>query len=163
MRQAQQQQQAQQKQSSLPNMMEISSLQDFKRLVTDEANKLTVVRFHAPFCRACKAMAPQLDRFARQHPEINFVNIAWNKQDPGATNLIRSLRVNKVPHGQVYHPTMGLIEEANMGKKYFGDVAKIVESYQTGECELGDDVNEYSQTYESPYVTLNAAGKRVVL
>ena len=145
---------------SLPNMMEIDNWADFQKYVLEEPDRLTLVRFHAPFCRACKAMAPQLDRFARLHPHVNIVQIAWNKQNVAATQLIRSLRVNKVPHGQLYVPSVGLVEEANLGKQYFADVGRIVDSYQTGVCELPEDVNEYSKLYESPYTTLKG-GKRV--
>lgn len=147
--------------SSLPNMMEIDNWSDFERYVLEEPERITLVRFHAPFCRACKAMAPQLDRFARLHPHVNFVQIAWNKQNVATTQLIRRLGVTKVPHGQVYVPTVGLVEEANLGKQYFNDVGKIVDSYQTGICDLPDEVNEYSQTYASPYLSLNAKGKRI--
>ena len=145
----------------LPNMMDIDSLADFERYVLDEPDRLTLVRFHAPFCRACRAMAPQLDRFARLHPHVNVVQIAWNKQSAETTQLVRALQVNKVPHGQLYVPRVGLVEEANLGKQYFGDVGRIVDSYQNGLCELPEDVNEYSDMYESPYTSLKAKGKRV--
>lgn len=159
--QQQQQQSTQSTQQQLPNMMDIDNLADFKRYVLDEPDRLTLVRFHAPFCRACKAMAPQLDRFARLHPHVNVVQIAWNKQSVETTQLIRALGVNKVPHGQLYVPRVGLVEEANLGKQYFGDVGRIVDTYQNGVCELPEDVNEYSDMYESPYTSLKAKGKRV--
>jgi len=140
--------------NELPNnMMEISNRSDFERLVVKEPHRLTVVRIHAPFCRACKAMSPLLERFARDSPDINFVQVAWNRQDPEVTQLIRSLNVNKVPFGQVYMPQVGLVEQTNMGKKYFADVAKIVESYAMGFCELPEQVNDHSKVYESPYVS----------
>ena len=40
-----------------PAVHRVTSLQDYKRLVVDQ-EKLTVVRFYADYCRACRAMTP---------------------------------------------------------------------------------------------------------
>lgn len=138
----------------LPNMMSLSTRKEFKAYVKDQGEKMTVVRFHAPFCKACKAMQPAWERLARTHPEINFVNVAYNKQNVETRALVSQLRVNKIPFGQVYHPAAGLVESANFNKKHFGNVVKHIEWYITGQCGLEEEVDENSQVYESPYMNL---------
>lgn len=140
--------------AGLPNMMNLSTRQEFHDHVLSNTYSMTVVRFHAPFCRACKAMQPAWERMARQHPEINFVNVAYNKQDVETRALISQLGINKVPFGQVYHPSYGLVESANLNKKHFSNVVKHIEWYVQGLCGLEAEVDEYSHVYESPYMNL---------
>ncbi|CAB9496632.1 Thioredoxin [Seminavis robusta] len=134
----------------LPNMRTVSTRAEFDEFVKD-STQLTVVRFHAPFCKACKAMAPQLERFAKNHPEMNFVQIAYDRRDPEVKGLVQSLRIQKVPYGLVYHPAAGLVESANFNKKYFSSVEQMLEEYHQGICYLPDQVDEYSNVYEAPY------------
>jgi thiol-disulfide isomerase/thioredoxin len=139
--------------SRLPNMFSVNNYQEFKEAVQD-TSKVTVVRFHAPYCRACKAMAPHFERFAKNHPEINFVQVSYVKSDPEISSLVRRLRVRSVPYGQVYLPEVGLVEEFSFSKKYFSDVTKVIESCVAGLCQLPSDVNEYTKVFSSPYVSL---------
>jgi len=130
------------------NMHEALNLQEYARLVGEETEKVTVVRFYAPWCRACKRVEAPFERLARQHPEMKFVQLPMSDSTRA---LIGGLGVSAIPYGHVYHPTAGLVEEKSMNKQYFVDFASIVDSYAHGECPLPDEVDPYSGVYESPY------------
>jgi thiol-disulfide isomerase/thioredoxin len=140
--------------NQIPNMFELSTRKQFKEHVKDQKEKMTIVRFHAPFCRACKAMQPAWERLARENPNINFINVEYNKQNVETRALISQLRINKVPFGQVYHPSAGLVESANFNKKHFSNVVKHIEWYVQEQCGLPGDVDEFSGVFESPYAAL---------
>ena len=140
---------------SLPNnMIEVSSKAELMNIL-QSSNQLTVVRFHAPFCKACKAMAPYLQRFAMQHiHDINFVEVAVDTRNPEIVTMMKEFGITKVPYGLVYHPDMGIVQQANFNKRYFRNVSQMIETYVNGLCQLPQDVNEYSQVYTSPYGAL---------
>ena len=140
---------------SLPNnMIEVSSKAELMNIL-QSSNQLTVVRFHAPFCKACKAMAPYLQRFAMQHMhDINFVEVAVDTRNPEIVTMMKEFGITKVPYGLVYHPDMGIVQQANFNKRYFRNVSQMIETYVNGLCQLPQDVNEYSQVYTSPYGAL---------
>ena len=140
---------------NLPNnMIEVSSKAELMNIL-QSSNQLTVVRFHAPFCKACKAMAPYLQRFAMQHiHDINFVEVAVDTRNPEIVTMMKEFGITKVPYGLVYHPDMGIVQQANFNKRYFRNVSQMIETYVNGLCQLPQDVNEYSQVYTSPYGAL---------
>jgi len=110
---------------------DIANMDELADAMLAHKHALTVVRFHAPFCRACKAMAPMWERFARDHPHIQCLQVSYDKTQPGLKEIITALKIRKVPYGQVYHQG-ALVKEANFAKQYFKDVTtQIVEqSYQ---------------------------------
>ena len=136
------------------NMIEVSSKAELMNIL-QTSNQLTVVRFHAPFCKACKAMAPYLQRFAQQHlQDIKFVEVAVDTRNPDIVAMMKEFGITKVPYGVIYHPEMGIVQQANFNKRYFRNVSQMIETYVTGLCQLPQDVNEYSQVYTSPYGAL---------
>jgi thiol-disulfide isomerase/thioredoxin len=52
----------------------------YHALVADatERNQLTVIKFYASWCRACKAMAPKFERVAEDWPDIEFHEILFD-------------------------------------------------------------------------------------
>jgi thiol-disulfide isomerase/thioredoxin len=46
------------------NVLTVESLQDYKKVVADEPEKMVAVRFYAPWCKACKAVAPHFYHMA---------------------------------------------------------------------------------------------------
>ncbi len=121
--------------SSSQRIMTVNNLLDYKRHVVDETDRLVCVRFYAPWCRACKAVAPLFARLATQFPTVKFVEVPLTKDN---AFMLQGLGVPSLPYGHIYHPEAGLVEERKMNKKVFGKLAYILSTYVHGECALED-------------------------
>jgi thiol-disulfide isomerase/thioredoxin len=135
------------KSSRLPNVFEAVTLQDFKRLVGDERERITVVRFHAPWCRACQRTALLFDRLAIKYPNVKFVKVQVGSE---SQHLVAAFGIPKFPYGHIYHPTQGLAEELSMNKHVFQDFCRILASYVDESCEL-PGINAETGIIEAPY------------
>lgn len=136
------------KSRSLPrNVLTVDSLEEYRRVVGEENDKIVVVRFYASWCKACKAMAPLFYRLASLHPDVKFVDVPVSEQN---ANLHQGLGVPSLPFGHVYHPASGLVEEAKLNRRYFRRFADAVRCYATGECELreGESDDPYGMLEE---------------
>ncbi len=117
-------------------VMDVYTKEDFKRFVVDESEKIVVVRFHARYCKACKAVAVHFDKLASMHPECRFINVESTASN---TDLIGALGVPSLPFGHVYHPSAGLVEESRITRKVFKFFADRVQSHVDGSCNVIDD------------------------
>ena len=127
-------------------IQEARSLQDFKRVVVDEANgALVVVWFYAPWCRACKALAPGMMSLAKHFPSIKFVKVPALQEN---CNLHQGLGVPSVPFVHLYHPDGGLVEEQKLSRKILPGFVRILQDYQHGYCSL-ERTKDWS--IDSPY------------
>jgi thiol-disulfide isomerase/thioredoxin len=134
--------------ASIPHVHDVSTLAEYKRLVADEKDKITVVRFYASWCKSCQRTKPMFTKLAEiYHDEINFVQVSVGVADKVLT---AGLAVDHIPLGHVYHPTCGLTEELSMNRKYFKAFAQIVRSYRDEECKL-PDLDAETGIYEAPY------------
>jgi hypothetical protein len=69
---------------------------------TAEAAPLTLVLFHAHYCKICQRATMQLAKAAKEYPHVNFCKVESRViPDPAADNL-RSLGVSKFPFVQLY-------------------------------------------------------------
>lgn len=112
---------------------------DFKRIVVDSDTKWTVVRFYAPWCRACKANQPLFRKLAvlyAEHPDVQFVQVPLNQHTAA---LQQGLGIPSLPFGHIYHAGTGLVEERKISKKSFGVFEKVLQSYVQGYCEVTYD------------------------
>lgn len=122
-------------------MTEVSTLQDYKRVVADERDQLVVVLFYAPWCRACKATQPLFRKLARDYQApsmgVKFVRVPLTR-----TNgfLHDGLGVPSLPYAHIYHPTAGLVEERKINKHVFEDFRGVLQDYVSGECEINWEV-----------------------
>jgi thiol-disulfide isomerase/thioredoxin len=133
----------------LPNLYELQTIQDYKKIVEDSDNRLTVVQFSAPFCLACKASLPLVRRMAQDMPDVNFVLLTVTKQN---RYDVRDLGVPSLPYGYIHHPHRGLVERLSTNKRHLADVACVIESYQKRGCDLPDEVESESGVLASPFV-----------
>lgn len=132
---------------------EVLTLEDYKKVVAEERERVTVVRFYAPWCRACHRTAPLFDRLVAtlsHHYPNNKVQFVTVPMCETTRQLMAGLGVTKMPFAHIYHPTAGLAEELSMNKKVFADFRAIVESYLDQQCEL-PELNEETGLYEAPY------------
>lgn len=116
-----------------PNFQIIDTLEDYKKVVGGNKDKLIVVRFYAPWCKACKAIAPSYHRLALTFPHVSFIDVPAT---PSNANLHQGLGVPSLPYGHIYHPSGGLVEELKMSRKYFTNFAETLQTYIDGQCEI---------------------------
>ena len=130
-----------QKKNVPPNVHVVQNLQDYKRLVGDERTKLVAVRFYAPWCRACKAVAPLYYHLANRHPDMVFVDVPVTEQNAA---LHQGLGVPSLPFGHIYHPQAGLVEELKLTRKHIAAFDRKLTTYSQGYCDLPseDDDND---------------------
>merc|ERR1711862_16440 len=138
-------------------IVEVSTLQEFKKVVANEQNSLVVVRFYAPWCRACRAMEPLYRRLSTQYSSsltsrdnhrlpVKFVQVPISEQN---SLLHQGLGVPSIPYCHIYYPGGELVEELRFTKKRVRLVAKILDTYVQGEC-TDIELDTTSEMYSSP-------------
>lgn len=120
------------------NVLEVTSLQDYKSVVADETEKIVAVRFYAPWCRACKAAAPSFYRVARElQDKVKFVDVPVTKE---SSKIHQGLEIPAIPYSHIYMPGehAGLVEELRMSRPRFPQFEEALKSYVDGYCEIED-------------------------
>ena len=117
-----------------PTVQMVDTLEDYKRVVVDETERMVVVRFFAPWCKSCKAAQPLFRKMVAEHsPGVKFVEVPLTKE---TAYIHEGLGVPSVPFGHIYHPEGGLVEEKKISKKVFKEFREAVDSYVRGSCDL---------------------------
>jgi thiol-disulfide isomerase/thioredoxin len=116
------------KRPKLPNLFTAITVRDFNRLVTAEQRSedgaaTVVVRYYAPWCRACKKAEPMFLRLAQERPDIKFVQVPILSSN---SELIEQSGVTTIPWGQIYRPNLGLVQEAKLNTKHFSEFKSMV-------------------------------------
>mmetsp|Transcript_20841 Transcript_20841/g.34374 ORF Transcript_20841/g.34374 Transcript_20841/m.34374 type:complete len:254 (+) Transcript_20841:187-948(+) len=112
----------------------IDTIQDYKKFVVDEPDRIVAVRFFAPWCKSCKASYPHFKKLVSRHsPNVKFVDVPLTKE---TAYIHEGLGVPSVPFGHIYHPEAGLVEEMKINKRVIGKFADALESYVNGSCDL---------------------------
>mmetsp|Transcript_27854 Transcript_27854/g.41052 ORF Transcript_27854/g.41052 Transcript_27854/m.41052 type:complete len:227 (-) Transcript_27854:8-688(-) len=120
--------------------IEVLTMKEFQEEVLDEKEKLVVVRFFAPWCRACKAIAPYYSKFTKDTTKAHTDNVKFVDCPLTAVTgeVHQTLGVNTIPFAHVYHPIAGLVEERRLARKHYMGFERTAKSYLKGECELKD-------------------------
>lgn len=132
-----------------PNVFQVSTKDECEEIVANKVDRLTVVRVYASWCRACKRVAPRFDRMAREHPDVNFVNIALTDTNKKFIEEL-GIGITSIPYGGIYHPEAGLVEQMKISANWFTDFEKIVVDYTEGVCALPETNND--GMYRAPYL-----------
>mmetsp|Transcript_22479 Transcript_22479/g.48743 ORF Transcript_22479/g.48743 Transcript_22479/m.48743 type:complete len:259 (-) Transcript_22479:418-1194(-) len=94
----------------------VRTMKEYEACVLEERDKLVIIRFHAPWCRVCKATNIAYERYATKlqtsHPhQIKFLSVTLDGSDE--TNELKDslsknhgLDVIKVPMAMLYHPSL---------------------------------------------------------
>jgi thiol-disulfide isomerase/thioredoxin len=130
-----------------PLIDEVTSLSEFRQVVIEEAQgSMVVVRFYAPWCRACRAMEPGFYSMAKKYaPEIKFVDVSVGDDN---INLHQGLGVPSIPYVHLYHPDGGLVEEQRFARKNVSSFSRLLRDYQDNLCSL-ERGNDWST--DNPY------------
>lgn len=86
--------------------------------------------------QACKAIAPLFYRTAKNNPNVVFVEVPVTDKN---SNLHQGLSVPSLPYGHIYVPSIGLVEEMKINRKYYKQFEEALRRHVRGSCELRDD------------------------
>ena len=113
------------KRPKLPNLFTAITVRDFNRLVTKELQSdcVVVVRYYAPWCRACKKAEPMFLKLAQDRPDIKFVQVPILSSN---SELIEQSGITTIPWGQIYKPQLGLVQEAKLNTKNFSEFRTMI-------------------------------------
>jgi thiol-disulfide isomerase/thioredoxin len=119
----------------------VDTLEDYKRIVVNEQQSIMVVRFHASWCKSCKAAYPLFHKLASEYnnnnnnsgTSVKFVEVPLTKD---TAYLHEGLGVPSVPFGHIYYPNVGLVEECKLNRKVFGEFKSVLEDYVRGSCDI---------------------------
>ena len=67
-------------------------------------SRLVVLSFHAPWCRACRAVHTKLLRLAEENPRVLFISVDASK----SSEIVEALGVETLPYIQFYDATKGV-------------------------------------------------------
>ena len=101
--------------------------------LTDEDEKIVVVRFFAPWCRACKAAEAKFHKLVSNYgDQIKFIEVPASTENP----LQRIYGVDRIPFGHIYYPNAGLVEKHSVSQKNIKDFGQILSNYVEGACNV---------------------------
>jgi thiol-disulfide isomerase/thioredoxin len=163
------------KKNTTPTTMRIrqlSNIKDYKHYVVDDVDPhkitITVVRFYAPWCRACQAIQQRYYRLAQQYEQrmqsllppspppgdepaasrslssasdvaVRFMECPVTKDN---AVLHQGLGVPSLPYGHIYHSKVGLVEEMKLNKNVFTNFESTLASYVNGYCTVTYNEND---------------------
>ncbi|KAJ8906500.1 hypothetical protein NDN08_002993 [Rhodosorus marinus] len=116
------------------NVMEMKTAQDYSNIVND-SDDVVLVKFYAPWCRACEKAGRLLEAVTPQYPEVSFnqMNFSTNRE------LCRSLGIKAMPTFHLYYEGEK-IDDFSCGPKRFPELVERLESYKNGFCKIEEDV-----------------------
>uniref|UniRef100_A0A7S4T142 Thioredoxin domain-containing protein n=1 Tax=Ditylum brightwellii TaxID=49249 RepID=A0A7S4T142_9STRA len=118
-----------------PNVQTVRTLEEYKKVVAGEKDRLVVVRFFATWCKACKAITPAFFHLANKYPNVSFVDVPVTEK---TADLHQGLGVPSIPFAHIYHPQGGLVEELKMSRKHFPRFEQALHSYVSGSCSYSE-------------------------
>jgi thioredoxin-like negative regulator of GroEL len=87
-------------------MEELLAMMDGSDSDCNDENKsetsLTLVLFHAHYCKICQRATMQLTRAAREYPSVNFGKVEARVFPEPASDNLRSLGISKFPFVQIF-------------------------------------------------------------
>ncbi|XP_018471824.1 thioredoxin-like 2-1, chloroplastic isoform X2 [Raphanus sativus] len=89
-----------------PNMIDITSTEQFLNALKDAGDRLVIVDFYGTWCGSCRAMFPKLCKTAEEHPEILFLKVNFDENK----SLCKSLNVKVLPYFQLYRGSDGQVD-----------------------------------------------------
>jgi thiol-disulfide isomerase/thioredoxin len=115
---------------------DVRSLEDYKNVLDQAAedNKMVAVFWYSPWCKACKAASPGIKTIAKNHPQIQFIQVPVLEDN---AVLHQGLNVPSVPYMHLYTPDdPRLVEECKMTRKKLSGFQKLLQDYEYGSCSL---------------------------
>eukprot|EP00566_Odontella_aurita_P015719 CAMPEP_0113530206 /NCGR_PEP_ID=MMETSP0015_2-20120614/2809_1 /TAXON_ID=2838 /ORGANISM="Odontella" /LENGTH=285 /DNA_ID=CAMNT_0000428899 /DNA_START=79 /DNA_END=936 /DNA_ORIENTATION=+ /assembly_acc=CAM_ASM_000160 len=107
---------------------------------------IVIVRFHAPYCKACKMIAFAYDRFAQKtvasiNPD-NLYGVKFVDVEILDKNDYPDLDIPATPYSMIYHPTssgLQVVEEGPIARRQFSKFKKTLNFYRKGMCDMPEE------------------------
>jgi len=114
----------------------LSGREDYDTALQRSRENLVVIKYYASWCRACKALAPKVEKIARSNPGVTFYEIEFESNKA----MCKDIGIRVLPWIQFYQDGK-VVESFSCGPSKSQQISKRLETYATGECELpeGDD------------------------
>ncbi|CAA7389126.1 unnamed protein product [Spirodela intermedia] len=116
-----------------PNMKEISSAQDLVDSLTNAGNQLVIVDFFSPGCAGCKALHPKICQFAEKNPDVQFLQINYEKHK----SMCYSLNVHVLPFFRFYRGAQGRLCSFSCTNATIKKFKDAMAKHGTERCSLG--------------------------
>mmetsp|Transcript_6970 Transcript_6970/g.13986 ORF Transcript_6970/g.13986 Transcript_6970/m.13986 type:complete len:209 (-) Transcript_6970:107-733(-) len=109
-------------------VLSVKSIQDYHDHVVKEDEKITILRFSAPWCRVCKATSLAYEGMAKKLKEshssrVKFLSVDIDGKE-GTNQLKESLNIKSVPMGLIYHPSVGAVGQVKLGRANLSELKK---------------------------------------
>ena len=111
----------------------LTRVADFEK-ATANADRLTVVKFFAPWCRACKAMAPKYIRVAEDWPDLEFYEILFDDNK----KLCKALGIKILPYMEIIAGGKGKVESFTCGPSKISLLVGKLEDAASEYCGMED-------------------------
>ncbi|CAA7025406.1 unnamed protein product [Microthlaspi erraticum] len=111
-----------------PNMIDITSTEQFLNALKDAGYRLVIVDFYGTWCGSCRAMFPKLCKTAEQHPEILFLKVNFDENK----SLCKSLNVKVLPYFHLYRGVDGQVESFSCSLAKFQKLRDAIERHNVG-------------------------------
>ncbi|KAG7541428.1 Thioredoxin domain [Arabidopsis thaliana x Arabidopsis arenosa] len=111
-----------------PNMVDITSTEQFLNALKDAGDRLVIVDFYGTWCGSCRAMFPKLCKTAKEHPEILFLKVNFDENK----SLCKSLNVKVLPYFHFYRGADGQVESFSCSLAKFQKLREAIERHNVG-------------------------------
>lgn len=109
-----------------PHVLSIASLEDYHTAIMNTP-KVVCVRFYAPWCKACLAVAPHFYHLAQTYADdCLFLDVPVTHNN---LKLYQGLGVESLPYGHIYLPELGLVEETMLTRQHMAEFREKVKHY----------------------------------
>ncbi|XP_010433541.1 PREDICTED: thioredoxin-like 2-1, chloroplastic [Camelina sativa] len=111
-----------------PNMIDITSTEQFLNALKDARDRLVIVDFYGTWCGSCRAMFPKLCKTAKEHPDILFLKVNFDENK----SLCKSLNVKVLPYFHFYRGADGQVESFPCSLAKFQKLREAIERHNVG-------------------------------
>ncbi|CAH8317899.1 unnamed protein product [Eruca vesicaria subsp. sativa] len=111
-----------------PNMIDITSTEQFLNALKDAGDRLVIVDFYGTWCASCRAMFPKLCKTAEEHPEILFLKVNFDENK----SLCKSLNVKVLPYFHLYRGSDGQVDSFSCSLAKFKKLRDAIERHNVG-------------------------------
>ncbi|KAL6210023.1 hypothetical protein ACLB2K_020961 [Fragaria x ananassa] len=133
---------------SVPNMIDIRSVQEFVSALAEAGDRLVLVKFYAPWCRSCRALFPKLFKTAEDHPEILFLKVNFDENK----KLCEIMKVKILPYFHFYSASEGQLESFACSLASFQKIKDAIQLHNTTRCSIGSDPKGVGDTKLEPFL-----------